>query len=83
MTGGRGGRRRGFGADEAGADPLSDTERALIESYPAWSKTLLLLLDYAIIEGVEHRLEIFVHLLQMARADLEAQITGTAGTAPN
>lgn len=40
----------------------------------AWSQTLLLLLDYAIVEGAQHQLDVFVQLLEMARKDLEDRI---------
>lgn len=43
------------------------------ENFPQWSKTLLVLLDYAMIEGVRHRLNMFVHLLDMARLELHSQ----------
>lgn len=42
---------------------------------PEWSNSLLLLLDYAMIEGVRHKLGMFVHLLDMARLELHSQVS--------
>jgi hypothetical protein len=44
------------------------------EDFPQWSKTLLLLLDYAMIEGIRRGLHMFVHLLDTARIELHAQV---------
>ena len=45
-------------------------------SIPAWTNTLLLLLDYAIVEGVRRGLGSFVCLLELARKDLEGELAG-------
>ncbi len=44
------------------------------ENFPQWSKTILLLLDYAMIEGIRRGLHMFVHLLDSARIELHAQV---------
>ena len=48
------------------------------EDFPQWSKTLLLLLDYAMIEGIRRGLHMFVHLLDAARLELHAQAARAA-----
>jgi hypothetical protein len=48
------------------------------EDFPQWSKTLLLLLDYAMIEGIRRGLHMFVHLLDAARLELHAQAARSA-----
>jgi hypothetical protein len=47
------------------------------EGFPSWSKTLLLLVDYAIVEGSQRRLDTFVGWLDLARQELEAQVVAT------
>ena len=39
-------------------------------NFPQWSRSLLLLLDYAIIEGLQRELHTFVHHLKMAEVAL-------------
>lgn len=39
-------------------------------AFPQWSRSLLLLLDYAIIEGLQHDLPTFVHHLKKAETEL-------------
>lgn len=39
-------------------------------NFPQWSRSLLLLLDYAIIEGLQGELHTFVHHLKMAESAL-------------
>lgn len=68
------GRQNESGAADHEDDPFAD--------YPAWSKTLLLLLDYAIIEAVGHGLEAFVRILEMARMELEAHVAASHKTGP-
>jgi len=54
--------------------------------FPQWSRSLLLLLDYAIIEGIQRRQLGFVHYLKLAEAELtKAASDGTAkgGTEPD
>ncbi|MDJ0512460.1 MAG: hypothetical protein QNJ62_03325 [Methyloceanibacter sp.] len=54
-----------FDVDDGGvADPDPTV------SFPQWSRSLLLLLDYAIIEGLQHRQLGFVHYLKLAEAEL-------------
>ncbi|MEM7192847.1 MAG: hypothetical protein AAF405_08315 [Pseudomonadota bacterium] len=39
-------------------------------NFPQWLRSLLLLLDYAIIEGLQHNLPRFVHHLELAEQEL-------------
>jgi len=39
-------------------------------NFPQWSRSLLLLLDYAVIEGLQRELHTFVHHLKMAESAL-------------
>ena len=41
-----------------------------IVNFKQWSRSLLLLLDYAIIEELQHLLHTFVHHLKVAEAEL-------------
>lgn len=49
----------------------TEQEEARLGHYPAWAKTLLLLLDYAIYVGARRKLEHFVCILEMARHELQ------------
>ena len=62
------------------AAPMSNRPKILGElepSYeisqltPDWAKTLLLMLDYAIVEAIEHDLAEVRHHLEMARSQLD------------
>lgn len=44
-------------------------------NFPQWSRSLLILLDYAIIEGLQRELHEFVQHLKMAEAELTAAAT--------
>ncbi|MEM7398416.1 MAG: hypothetical protein AAGF48_03415 [Pseudomonadota bacterium] len=44
-------------------------------SFPQWSRSLLLLLDYAIIEGLQRRQLGFVHYLKLAEAELSQGVS--------
>lgn len=57
-------------ADIHDPDPTKD--------FPEWSRSLLLMLDYAIIEGLRRRLYTFTHLLRMAQRDLSVHVEGAA-----
>ncbi|WP_141701121.1 hypothetical protein [Methyloceanibacter methanicus] len=53
---------------ESRIEEVSDPDPTV--NFPQWSRSLLLLLDYAIIEGLQHRLHAFVHHLKLAEAEL-------------
>ncbi|BAQ16311.1 hypothetical protein [Methyloceanibacter caenitepidi] len=55
-------------ANDGGIDEIADPDPTV--NFPQWSRTLLLLLDYAIIEGLQHRQHNFVHYLKLAEAEL-------------
>jgi hypothetical protein len=55
-------------ADDGGIEEIADPDPTV--NFPQWSRSLLLLLDYAIIEGLEHRQHNFVHYLKLAEAEL-------------
>jgi len=48
-----------------------------VDGFPPWSRTLLLLLDYAIIEGAYHDLHNFVSFLELAQKELNARLLVT------
>lgn len=54
--------------DDGEIDEIADPD--LIVNVPKWSRSLLVLLDYAIVEGVKHRQHAFVHYLKLAEAEL-------------
>jgi hypothetical protein len=60
----------GDGIDYEDPDPTED--------FPQWSKTIILLLDYAMIEGIRRGMHMFVHLLDSARVELQAQVAQSA-----
>ena len=60
----------GDGIDYEDPDPTED--------FPQWSKTIILLLDYAMIEGIKRGMHMFVHLLDAARVELQAQVAQSA-----
>ena len=64
--------------EESGIEEIADPDPTA--SFPQWSRSLLLLLDYAIIEGLQHDLHTFVHYLKLAEAeltDVAAEATAT------
>ena len=61
------------GEDKVNDVAIPDEGDGIVDC-PAWSRTLLLLLDYAIIEGAHRELNVFVRLLELARKDLEDQV---------
>lgn len=52
--------------DRKDADPTA--------AFPQWSRSLLLMLDYAIIEGLQHDLHGFVEHLKLAEAELATSV---------
>lgn len=54
--------------EDGGIDEIADPDPTV--NFPQWSRSLLLLLDYAIIEGLQHRQHNFVHYLKLAEAEL-------------
>ena len=54
--------------EESGIEEIADPDPTA--NFPQWSRSLLLLLDYAIIEGLQHDLHTFVHYLKLAEAEL-------------
>lgn len=56
--------------DEEGSriEEVSDPDPTV--NFPQWSRSLLLLLDYAIIKGLQRWLHRFVHHLNLAEAEL-------------
>lgn len=60
-------------ATDGGIDEIADPDPTV--NFPQWSRTLLLLLDYAIIEGLQHRQHNFVHYLKLAEAELSNVIS--------
>lgn len=57
-------------------DEIADPDPTV--NFPQWSRSLLLLLDYAIIEGLQHRLHRFVNHLKLAEAELTKAASDTA-----
>ena len=57
--------------DDGGIDEIADPDPTA--SFPQWSRSLLLLLDYAIIEGLQRQQHKFVHCLKLAEAELAKQ----------
>lgn len=62
-------------AKDGGIDEIADPDPTV--NFPQWSRTLLLLLDYAIIEGLQHRQHNFVHYLKLAEAELSKVIANS------
>lgn len=60
---------------DGGIDEITDPDPTV--NFPQWSRTLLLLLDYAIIEGLQHRQHNFVHYLKLAEAELSKVISAS------
>lgn len=67
----RGSSVRQNGNDGRSSDDLDDVlDFDPTANFPQWSRSLLLLLDYAIIEGLQRELHTFVHHLKMAESAL-------------
>lgn len=60
--------KKGVHEDIGGASGLFESE---VEDTPDWAKTLLLLLDYAVVECIERNLSSPVVHLSAAREELE------------
>lgn len=65
--------------EESGIEEIADPDPTA--NFPQWSRSLLLLLDYAIIEGLQHELHTFVHYLKLAEAELTDVASGMEETA--
>ncbi len=66
-----GSNKRQNGNEDRDLDEIGDaSDLDPTANFSQWSKSLLLLLDYAVIEGLQHELHTFVHHLKMAEAAL-------------
>lgn len=58
------------GSEDGDLDGVDVPDLDPTANFPQWSRSLLLLLDYAIIEGLQRELPTFVHHLKMAESAL-------------
>ena len=64
-------KKRQNGNEDSGFEEVDDvSDLDPTANFPQWSRSLLLLLDYAIIEGLQRELHTFVHHLKMAESAL-------------
>lgn len=66
-----GSNERRFATEDRDLDEISDfCDLDPTANFPQWSRSLLLLLDYAVIEGLQRELHKFVHHLKIAEVAL-------------